>query len=273
MCERLQRWIGASLLLLCSAAAGLAAAQQGAGATDDPEQAARALQAKRLFDEGVELLAAEQWADAEARFRSSVELVPRASSLYNLALSLLELGRYAECIETTERVLALADPIAQDEYRQYAMQLRERAVAARAQVQAAAAAEPQPAPVAAAASQPVRARANRPVPAREPVERASRTPAWFVAGGGAALLAGALVTGLLAMNEDADFSERCPTGRGCDPALRSVAERAEGLALATDILLVAGAATLGTGITLLLLHDDDADAMRGAALVLGGRFQ
>ena len=101
--------------------------------------------------------------------------------------------------------------------------------------------------------------------------------AWIA--GGALLLAGALVTGLLAQDADNAFTKACPEARDCDRSLMSLGARTERLALATDILLAAGGLTLGTGVTLLLLDDDDtaegrptAGAIHGAGLALHGRW-
>jgi len=79
-------------------------------------------------------------------------------------------------------------------------------------------------------------------------------------GAGAAVLIGALVTGLLAHASDQDFLKRCPGAQHCDPALKPLQARTQRLALATDVLLIAGAGALGTGVTLFLLADREGEA-------------
>jgi hypothetical protein len=261
-------WIG---LLLADAAAG---AQPSPAETSAEARDARGEDAKRLFHEGVDLLAAMRWSEAEARFRQSVELVPRASSLYNWALALCALERYGECADAAQRVLEIADPHEHAEYREYAARLRERALASAAPPPPAptesVAPEPAPVPV----PEPVQAPAPRPAQpvemhataaAADRAEERGLSPGWFVIGGGALVLVGALVTGLLANAADDDFTEQCPGARDCDPSLMGLGERTERLALATDILLVTGAAAVGTGVTMLWLVDDGGDGPTPAA--------
>jgi hypothetical protein len=88
-----------------------------------------AAQAKLLFDQGVAALASERWLEAEALFRRSAEIVPRSSSLYNLALALFELRRYAECVEISERVLSEGNADEVEKVREPAARLRERSLA------------------------------------------------------------------------------------------------------------------------------------------------
>jgi hypothetical protein len=247
-------------------------------------------EAKRLFHEGVELLSADRWAEAEDRFRRSVELTPRASSLYNWALALLSLQRYRECIEVTDRLLTLTHPLEHAEYRQHATELRERAQAAEAQPVAT-----PPAPLAAEppAAQPPPvtppAPGLKPSPATIPLAVAPAAlaspdddgiaPGWYLMSGGAVLLVGALVAGLLANAADEDFVEQCPDARDCDPRLKSIGERAERFAIATDILLATSAAAVGTGVTVLLLDSGElagsrkATRVSGVALSLRGNLQ
>lgn len=263
----------AALIVLAAMFAHVASAQPTEPEARGPGEEPNAAEAKRLFHEGVELLSSERWSEAEARFRRSVELMPRASSLYNWALSLLELERYAECVEVTDRVLLLADAVEQAEYRENAAKLRERALAAQAQ---AAAAVPQEEVAAAkvATAPPKDSSVVRGPPAAiattdDDADHAGVSPGWFVVGGGALVLAGALVTSLLARSADEDFTERCPGARDCDPSLMSLGDRAKRLAIATDILLAAGAAAVGTGVTIVLLDDGDEP---GVALSLRGRL-
>jgi len=271
----------AALFVLATVFAHVASAQPAGpdarGAAEEPN----ASEAKRLFHEGVELLGTQRWPEAEARFRRSVELLPRASSLYNWALSLLALERYGECVEVTDRVLLIAEPVEQAEYRENAAKLRERALAAAAQQQDAALLAPAvpPAPTTAphtaettpAQQQPSGVRGPPAVNLTTPdnAEHDRVSPGWFVVGGGALILAGALVTSLLAHSADEDFTERCPSVRDCDPSLMSVGDRAKRLAIATDILLATGAAAVGTGVTIILLDDGAEPRARTAPQVSG----
>ena len=81
------------LSLACCAAwapaVSTASAQDG---TATPEHA------RRLFQQGVKLAQSERWAEALSAFRRSSELVPRASTSYNIANALYRLDRPADAL-------------------------------------------------------------------------------------------------------------------------------------------------------------------------------
>jgi hypothetical protein len=76
---------------------------------------------------------------------------------------------------------------------------------------------------------------------------------WIAIGVGAAAIAGAVVTGVLAGKADDDFTKKCPTLEHCNPALRSSGDKVAHLATATNILVASGAAFIVGGITWRLL--------------------
>jgi hypothetical protein len=106
-----------------------------------------------------------------------------------------------------------------------------------------------------------------PVPARVPEVKVSapakpdptRTWGWITVGVGAAILAGAGVTGILAMNLDSDLSAKCGTSHKCAGNLQGDIDRLDTLTLTTDVLLGVGAAAVITGTLLLVFSGDDAD--------------
>lgn len=84
-------------------------------------------QARDLFERGLEAARARQWADAEPLFERSAAIVPRASTLYNLALSRFRLERPEACIDAIDRLLGSNDESGAT-YREYAEELRRRAL-------------------------------------------------------------------------------------------------------------------------------------------------
>jgi hypothetical protein len=84
----------------------------------------------------------------------------------------------------------------------------------------------------------------------------SRTPQWLLLGTGGALVATAAVTGLMALDADAEFEEKCPELRDCDSSLLSLQERTATLSTATDLLLLSGGLALGGALLWLLLADE-----------------
>jgi hypothetical protein len=101
-----------------------------------PVEAANAAseQARADFAEGLRYLRAEQWAQAEGAFRRSLELFPRASTRYNLALVLFKQRRARESLSCIAEVLD--SPLVQDEerYHEYARTLRPLVLAELARV-------------------------------------------------------------------------------------------------------------------------------------------
>ena len=71
---------------------------------------------------------------------------------------------------------------------------------------------------------------------------------------GAALLAGSLVTGLLAKNAESDLEDMCPMDM-CEPGsdFEDTKDRGQTLATVTDILLISGVISAGVGVTLFLV--------------------
>lgn len=103
-------------LLVMSAILIVAGVPHPAGAQDDsatsegattPE--ATALEARMLFEDGVRASRDERWAEALDAFRRSRALVPRASTLFNIAIALDRLGRVRESITTIDEYLTISD--------------------------------------------------------------------------------------------------------------------------------------------------------------------
>jgi hypothetical protein len=100
------------------------ATPQPAAATDDTEQA------RLAFDDGLRLLRAEQWPDAEASFRRSLAHVPRASAKYNLAFVLYKQDKLRQSSELLQELLSSDDPALDSRYRDYAKVLLANVMAA-----------------------------------------------------------------------------------------------------------------------------------------------
>ena len=80
--------------------------------------------------------------------------------------------------------------------------------------------------------------------------------ALVVGGVGVAMVAGSVVTGLMASSAQSELEEECPSRTACDPALEDTHSRGKTLALVTDILLFGGLAVVGTGVVLWVLTGD-----------------
>ena len=65
--------------------------------------------ARRLFERGLSLAQSQRWAEALAAFRRSADLVPRASTSYNIANALYRLDRPADALVELDRYGAMAE--------------------------------------------------------------------------------------------------------------------------------------------------------------------
>ena len=93
---------------------------------------------------------------------------------------------------------------------------------------------------------------------------------WTLVGVGGAVLAGGIVTGLVAAHRASDLEDDCPD-HVCEEDL-SQRDQAHDTAVAADILMGTGLVLAGAGVTwLILTKDDDASATSfSAACVLDG---
>ena len=94
----------------------------------------------------------------------------------------------------------------------------------------------------------------------EVTRRRSPWPAVLLVGGGA-LLAGGSVLGVLALQAEDDASEAYQVDAG------AARDRANNLAMATDLTLGAGVLAMGTGLVLLLLEEEDSPAEQQARIL------
>lgn len=107
----------------------------------------------------------------------------------------------------------------------------------------------------------------------------SRVLPWTLVGVGGAVLAGGIVTGLVAAHRASDLEDDCPN-HVCEDDLSQV-DAAQNTAVVADILMGTGLVLAGAGVTwLILTKDDDASAtsfsaachLDGCGATLRGRF-
>lgn len=94
-----------------------------------PTEETAALEARTLFEQAVRMSREERWAEALDLFRRSGALVPRPSTLFNVAIALDRLGRPRESIAAIDEYLAISDPTGDEADRHEAMRLRVEAEA------------------------------------------------------------------------------------------------------------------------------------------------
>jgi len=107
---------------------GLAAPRVAAQA---PE---RGVEARALFDQGVQLARQEAWSDAAVLFERSLELVARPATALNLMLVYESLQRPLDVVRMVRRLLEITDPVRHESERQQALRLEAQAFPKLAQV-------------------------------------------------------------------------------------------------------------------------------------------
>ncbi len=100
------------------------------GAQSPPTAAAQGgetphARARELFKEGVALGKSQRWAEALSAFRDSAELVPRASTSYNIANALYRLARPVEGLEELDRFESMSEVLIDPAARERGARLRE----------------------------------------------------------------------------------------------------------------------------------------------------
>lgn len=101
----------------------------------------------------------------------------------------------------------------------------------------------------------------------EPAEpRGPPTIGWVLTAGGGALLAGAIVTGVVALSLHSDLEDRCPGGVCSQPGDADDVSRGNTLTVVTDVLGAAGLLALGVGVVLLLTGGEDEPEARAEGL-------
>jgi tetratricopeptide (TPR) repeat protein len=104
----IRRWLVVVLATVVVAGSSIrASAQTG--------EAERTAAARALFNEGVEFADRSQWNEAADRFQRALSLRPSSGVAHNLALALMNLGRYVEASEHWHRILR--DPTASPQLR------------------------------------------------------------------------------------------------------------------------------------------------------------
>jgi tetratricopeptide (TPR) repeat protein len=107
-----------ALLRVAPALAQTEAAAAGSGENASSDRA------RASFSEGLRHLRVEHWAEAEVAFRRSLELVPRASTRYNLALVLFKQRRARESLAQLDELLAAPQAAGDERHHEYARTLR-----------------------------------------------------------------------------------------------------------------------------------------------------
>jgi tetratricopeptide (TPR) repeat protein len=222
--------LGLAMLLLAASAS----ARPALAPADDLEAA------KAHYAAGSAYYEQANYSDALREFSEAFRLSNRTDLLYNIAVCQERIGRVDDAIGSLKRYL-VEKPNAPDR------NLIEGRIASLEQQRRPAPIEPPPTPVV-------------PPPVVAPVTpvQPQRPHHWWVPGTavssvGAALLVVALGTGLASNAVYDDLTNKCPSGV-CPSSLKSEANRGSAEAITTDVMIGVGAATLATGVIVLIVQ-------------------
>lgn len=241
MAHRIGLW---AIMLMCTASSARAEPSPAPSAQTASEQVSDERAARQAFHRGRAAYDDGRFAEAAEAFEQAYRLSGRDALLYNLYLAHRDANQQEQAAEALRAFLAKVKDIenrgqlearlrALDEGIAWERTQREQALAEAA----------------------ARERAAEAVPSEE--ERARprklRRAGYALAGTGAALLLGALATGVAANKRSDDLEAACDADRVCPPELQATAEGGKRLAHATDALLFGGLAVAAGGATLIAL--------------------
>ncbi len=222
--------------LLCAAASAQDASPPA------PEGGAEVSEARARFELGRTYYETGRFLEAAREFEAAIEITPLPALYFNLFLAYRDAGEdersigplrlYIGTLEDGPRRRQLASRLAVIEARVAGEDTREAAEEA---AQAAVAPSDPP--------------ARRTVDAAEP----SVVP-WVLVGAGGLLAGGALVTGLLSLDDRSTLDDLCPARDACPAGYEETQARGQALAITTDVLWITGAAALGVGLIWALVE-------------------
>jgi tetratricopeptide (TPR) repeat protein len=222
----------------------------------EPNEAERTAQpeAKSHYERGRDQFRAGRYGEAIVELKAALALDPGSSTLlYNVAYTSELFGKLGDAIDYYERYLQAlpADAVKEREKTELTIK-RLRGRQSEKAIE-----EPVSAP---------------PVAKSEPA--IGRADVWFWAalGGGAALLAGGAVTGMLALKREDDAAGFVVGKDGSLARHNALVDQANTFALASDLLIAAGGVSVVGATLLFFLRDPEAERAPEAA-VLAGRVQ
>lgn len=231
--------------------------------------------ARMHFQSGLSYYEQARYAEAAREFNEAYGLSQRPALLLNLSQAYERDLRFAEAIAELERYLiALPDSPQRRTVETRIARLRElqarvSATTTPAPLPEPATPEPETAPEAPTTAS---ATSSEPTPAQPAPTRSQDSsismPGLILAGAGGLLLAGSLVTGIMAHSAHSDLETRCPGGM-CPPEENAQGDIDSGRTLAwtSTILLGGGVIAAAVGTVLLLTHGGDDSSEPVAASV------
>lgn len=242
-------WLAAGWLWVAAAAPQLASAQ---GSEPPPE-------AIELYRSGREHYRAGRYREAIADLKAALELDPESPNLiYNVAKVNESLGNLDEAIDYFRHYLRLLSG-SETEERARIRETILRLEGARTEVKARAEIEPD------------LREWNTPPPAAQPAAGRADAAFWITGGAGVALLGASAVTGVLALQREADVQDFVTGPDGSTAERQGLIDQADTLSVVTDVLWISGAAAVTSAVLLYFLRDSERPPSVEARVSTDGR--
>ncbi len=219
------------------------APQEDVSSTDD--EAARA-----LYVSGERHYAAGRYEEAASDFLQSYELSKRPDLLFNVANAYERLSDYESAAVYLEEYLGTPDASNEVSVRQRIRRLRMNAKKREQE------------------DKDIAELARLEPSGGNQSEGASRVLPYSLLGGGALLVGGGLVAGLVSRNAGSDAEKFCTSSGLCETGAKSSLDRERNFGILADVAIGAGVVVAGVGVFLLLTGDKESRAAR----VSGFRF-
>jgi tetratricopeptide (TPR) repeat protein len=234
------------VLLIAAPSSALSQAQQPAGSDAPPE-------AMSHFDRGREHFRAGRYREAIVELKAALEIDPDSPTLmYNVAYASELLGDIEESILYYRRYLDALPASADEERKKIKLTLR-RLEGHREQVEAA----PEPPADAPLAEPPQSASESPPEPPASGGLGRADALFWITLGGGVAMLGGAAVTGMLALDREDAVAQFVVGEDGSIADRKALIEEADRFALTSDLLIGGGATLVAAAALLFLLREPE----------------
>lgn len=217
------------------------------------QQSADDEEARVHFRLGTAYYESGRFAQAATEYQKAYDLSQRPGLLFNIFLAQRDAGEIAEAAKALRMFLEL-DPDAPDKEKlQARLATLEKMLASQSSepepAEEPTETPPGPAPEPQAQPETDAQAQTEPEPAAKVDDGPGLVP-WVVIGGGGALIAGGVVSGLLARADEQALEDACPDGR-CSAADLEKADSGKTKALVADILMGAGIATAAVGVVFL----------------------
>lgn len=234
-----------TMAVVAALACGVVGFDVRAAAQDQAAEESGEGEARMHFRVGRAYYESGRFAEAAREFQMAYDLSHRPALLYNVFVAHRDAGNVGPAIHALREYLRLNPDAEEREQLTARLATMERMAQQQGLGTQATSSEPSATPSASAS--------DGTPPESGGGGGSMWVPGWIVAGVGAAAVVAGVVTGFLALGEQAALDPWCDDARICDPGFEPTRDRAGMLAGITDALLIGGGVVAVAGVVLALV--------------------